>query len=177
MIKSALLVVAGFLALVPPLRAEPTRLSDGPSPRSQAGDSSFFSAAEVVPNQSRQQFASLTLEDGGPFSFSGAFGWMEATSPDFLPVFQPVEPRRARVARAKSTASPGAYSYGEIDEDYVNRVEVHGEVGFLYGRYTGKHGGDFKEGYVIGEVGNDKFHLTVGVYHGESSERVPHWGH
>jgi len=40
---------------------------------------------------------------------------------------------------------------------------VTGEVGFVYGRSTGKFGGDYKEGYIIGEVGNDKLHITVGA--------------
>ena len=40
---------------------------------------------------------------------------------------------------------------------------VTGEVGFVYGRATGKFGGDYKEGYIIGEVGNDKLHISVGA--------------
>ena len=40
---------------------------------------------------------------------------------------------------------------------------VTGEVGFVYGRSTGKFGGDYKEGYIMGEVGNDKLQITVGA--------------
>ena len=174
MIKSALLVVVGFLALGLPLSAEATQIGDGLSPRFLADDIAF-SGAEVVPTSSRHLFASLTLGDGGLFSFPSAFGWMDASTPAFLPAFNPVEPRRARVARAKSFASPESNFYGEMDEG-ANRFDVHGEVGFLYGRYTGRHGGDFTQAYVIGEVGNDKFHLTVGAFHAESSGRVPRRG-
>ncbi len=51
-----------------------------------------------------------------------------------------------------------------------------GEVGFLYGRATGKYGGDFKQGYIIGEVGDDKFHISVGAAYEESNIRFPRSG-
>ncbi len=48
-----------------------------------------------------------------------------------------------------------------------------GEVGFLYGRSSGKYGVTTEQGYIIGEVGDDHFHITVGASHEESSGRLP----
>lgn len=40
---------------------------------------------------------------------------------------------------------------------------VTGEIGFTYGRAMGKYGGDFKESYILGEVGNEHLHIMVGA--------------
>ena len=47
-----------------------------------------------------------------------------------------------------------------------------GEVGILYGRWTGKGGGDLLQSYILGTVGNDKFQITVGTEYDESSGRT-----
>jgi len=51
-----------------------------------------------------------------------------------------------------------------------------GEVSFLYGRSTGKYGGEFKQGYIIGEVGNDKMQISAGALYEDSSFRFPRKG-
>lgn len=48
-----------------------------------------------------------------------------------------------------------------------------GEIGFLYGRSTGKYGGELTQGYIIGEVGDEKFHISVGAAFEDSSFRLP----
>jgi hypothetical protein len=45
----------------------------------------------------------------------------------------------------------------------LNPIYYGGEVGFLYGRWSGKGGGDMWETYVVGTVGNDKFQITAGA--------------
>ena len=116
--------------------------------------------------------AAPALLDGGLFSFSGALTWME-TPPDFLPALNTVRP-----TRVNSPPIPGNDSSKEAVDlrrpgllDYAG-----GEVGFLYGRSTGKFGGEYKQAYIIGEVGDDKFHISAGASYEESSWRVPHWG-
>jgi hypothetical protein len=51
-----------------------------------------------------------------------------------------------------------------------------GEIGFMYGKSTGKYGGDFKQAYIIGETGNDKTHIFVGASYEDSSLRFPRSG-
>ena len=50
---------------------------------------------------------------------------------------------------------------------------AHGEVGFLYGKSSGKFGREVKEGYILSEFGNDKTQITVGASYGQSNGRVP----
>jgi hypothetical protein len=56
---------------------------------------------------------------------------------------------------------------------------AHGEVGFLYG--AGSHGVSVERGYMIGEVGDDKFHITVGASYENvngnlNGNRFSRWG-
>jgi len=54
---------------------------------------------------------------------------------------------------------------------------VTGEVGFLYGEgRPGNFGGEYKEGYIFGEVGNDKIHISAGASYEEWNGRVPRLG-
>ena len=92
---------------------------------------------------------------------------------DFLPTFNPVQPR--------SAASPNVPRRRDSLDDVVelrspDRVYYGGEIGFLYGRSSGKYGIEYERGYIIGEVGNDKFHLTVGTSYERFNGRVPRWG-
>ena len=164
MTKRALSAVAGFLGLCLPLSAQ------------QAGRPDIFSAL----NNSSLRFPSLTLSDGRLFSFSGTvappllFDWMEPTLPDFLPTLSATEPRRATA----SAAPPKDSSKELVDIQRSNLLDyASGEVGFLYGRSTGKFGGEVEQGYFIGDVGNDKFHITVGATYENSSGRFPRFSH
>jgi hypothetical protein len=53
----------------------------------------------------------------------------------------------------------------------VDRVYYGGEIGVLYGQWTGKGGGDLMQSYILGTVGNDKFQISVGAVYEESSGR------
>jgi len=159
MTKRALSAVAGFLGLCLSLSAQQTLLPD------------IFSAL----NHSSPRFPSLTLSDGRLFSFSSAFNWMETTPPDFLPALSTTEPQRAN-----AFATSGKDSSKEVvDARRPNLLDyASGEVGFLYGRSIGgKHGGELEQGYIIGEVGDDKFHVTVGASYENLSGRFPRLGH
>jgi len=161
MAKRALSAVAGFLSLCLPLLAQQT---DRPE---------VFSAM----NNSFLRLPSLMLSDGGSFSFASAFNRMETTTPDFLPTFSMASttgrPRRANVPAATSEDS----STEVVDVRRPNLLDhVSGEVGVLYGRSTGKFGREVEAGYIIGEVGDDKFNITVGAAYEHSSGRFPRFG-
>jgi hypothetical protein len=163
MIKRALSAVAGLLGLCIPLFAQQTYR---PDPLSALNKSISL--------------PSLSLSDGQRFSYSGAvaspfsFSWMESTPPDFLPPLSTTAPPRATAAAAYPKDS-----FKEVVDlrkpdlfDYA-----HGEIGFLYGRSTGKFSGDVEQGYFIGDVGNDKVHITAGASYENSSGRFPRLGH
>jgi hypothetical protein len=127
-------------------------------------------------NNSSFRLPSLTLADGGLFSFSGAvappllFNWMETTTPDFLPALPTAAPERANTA-ASSAATPKDSSK-EVDVRRSSLFDyAHGEVGALYGRSSGKFGREVEQGYFIGEVGDDKFHISVGASYENSTRR------
>jgi len=50
-----------------------------------------------------------------------------------------------------------------------DQVYYSGEVGILYGQWTGKGGGDLMQSYILGTVGNDKIQISVGAEYDESS--------
>jgi hypothetical protein len=53
----------------------------------------------------------------------------------------------------------------------LNPIYYGGEVGVLYGRWSGKGGGDMWQTYVVGTVGNDKFQITAGAAYEEWNGR------
>ena len=95
--------------------------------------------------------------------------------PDFLPGLPAAAPPRPVATSGVTRAKDSSKEVIDVQRtglfDYVG-----GEVGFLYGRSTGKFGGDYKQAYIIGEVGDDKFHISAGASYEESSWRVPRFG-
>jgi hypothetical protein len=113
----------------------------------------------------------LSLADQDRFFFSTSFGAIQATS-DFLPTFSPPAPR--------SVVSPAMLDSKDSFDDVMefkstNRIRVSGEMGFLYGKSSGKYGREDFQSYIFGTVGNEKFSITAGYIHQESSGRVPRW--
>jgi hypothetical protein len=161
MTTRALSAVAGFLSLCLPLFAQ------------QIGRPDIFSAL----NDKSLRLPSLMLADGESFSFPSAFSWIEPTQSDFLPALS-MASMTARSHRASAPAVPAEDSSKEIAT--VRRSNLFdyagGEVGFLYGRSTGKFGREVEAGYILGEVGNDKFQINVGASYENSSGRFPRFG-
>jgi hypothetical protein len=58
---------------------------------------------------------------------------------------------------------------GEMISAPSNRIYYTGEVGFLYGHWSGNGSGDVLQSYVWGEAGNDKFQITAGASYDEWS--------
>ena len=108
-------------------------------------------------NNSSLRFPSLGLSDVQLFSFATAFNRMETSTPDFLPAsaLPTTAPQRA-IAYVTPVTDAKDSSKEVSDVSRRNLLDyVHGEVGFLYGRSTGKFGGSVEQGYVIGDVGDE----------------------
>ena len=73
--------------------------------------------------------------------------------------------RRASVASNYSSANlptDGKDLSGEILNSPLSNVYVTGEIGFMYGQWSGKGSGDYVGSYIWGQAGNDKFQITAG---------------
>jgi hypothetical protein len=163
MTKRALFAVAGFLSLCLSLSAQQVdRPRDG------------FGAL----NQSSVHLPSLLLSNAQHFFFSTGFNWMEPTPPDFLPALNTSGATAPRRTNAASATMPDQDSSKDLVD--VRRSNLFdyatGEVGFLYGRSSGKYGVTSEQGYIMGEVGNDKFHISAGASYENLSGRLPRLG-
>lgn len=173
MLKRALIVGAGFVALCLSLQAEPWPVSGGAAARSFNSESALeFMGAELSLGRSWPDLPLLALDHGGMFSYPGAFGWMEA-QPQFLPNFQPVSPRRVKAAGGTPPLTAKQDSLAYFGDEKPDLFYTGGEVGFVYGRYTGKGGGSIQHGYFVTEIGNEKFRLRVGASYTEDEGRYP----
>jgi hypothetical protein len=151
MTKRALFAVAGFLGLCLSVSAQQTK-----SPEQLQFDGSTL--------------PSVTLEDRDVFTFSTAFGWTPRRA-DYLPSFSPMDPRGIYYPTMLSRRDP----LDHVVMRPSDRVYFGGEVGVLYGRSDGKYGREDFQTYIIGTVGNEKFSITAGYLHHESSGRGPRW--
>jgi hypothetical protein len=159
MAKRALSAVAGFLALCVSLSAQPT----------QSPEQFLFDGSTL--NRPFLGLAPLSLADQERVSFMSAFTWQ--TPLDFLPPFSPPEPQSAEV----STTSERRNSVDRsLEMRAPDRVYFSGQMGFLYGTSSGKYGREDFQSYIFGTVGTDKFSITAGILHQESSGHVPRWG-
>jgi hypothetical protein len=114
--------------------------------------------------------AGLMLTEASFFSLPGAFNSLEAPPSNFPPVGA-VEESAKQMPRAASSSSAS----GKMVETRPKLFDhFGGEIGMLYGTsLDGKHGGDIKEGYILGQMGNANTEITVGVSYQESSGRFP----
>ncbi len=112
----------------------------------------------------------LTLLDGRRFPISGALGRMGMVPSDIFPVafLSAVE-----VQKVGPSPMYGADSPGGVINMHLNRYYSGGEVGFFYGKSSGKFGITDKQAYILGGVGNDKLQITAGAAYQESSGNVP----
>jgi hypothetical protein len=110
------------------------------------------------------------------YSFASQWVQMGFTSSDLFPAAllsaaQPPaqRPRAGRVhgLDGKDIGADEKDSPDEMLSSSLNPIYYGGEVGFLYGRWSGKGGGDMWETYVVGTVGNDKFQITAGASYDE----------
>jgi hypothetical protein len=151
MIRGALFALLGIIAFGQPLSARP--------PEQLLLDGDAFDRDQPW----------VSLENRDRFFFSSAFGSMRAT-PEFLPDFDPSEP--LNLAYLPSDDSKDSLDR-IISLEAQSKIRFGGEVGFLYGKSTGKYGREDFAGYILGTVGNDKFSINVGYMRQESTFNVP----
>ena len=130
--------------------------------------------------------ASLTLTDESVFSFSEPvaeplfFTWIETTEPDAEVPEVVVNPGRDSAFASGSSAAIGeGPSKNVLRDDSAKEIidqqrkpffdHFGGEVDYLYGKSGGKYGVEIQRGAVIGELGNDMIHITVGAAYEERS--------
>ena len=78
----------------------------------------------------------------------------------------PAPVRKAGVTpgyRSANLASDGKDLSAEMLNSPLNQVYCTGEVGFMYGQWSGKGSGDYVGSYIWGQAGNDKFQITAGA--------------
>ena len=195
MVKRALCVALGLLgALLPAVAQQPHHsIKREPSRSAGASASAPLSLNLYSSKAAGATESSLLLHngsvplwlDGTPLSNgiidrSYGFGssWVQLgfTSADFLPAAflsgsQSPEQRpsagRAHGTEGKDLGADAKDSPDEMLSSSANPIYSGGEVGFLYGRWSGKGGGDMWETYVVGTVGNDKFQITAGASYDE----------
>jgi hypothetical protein len=73
------------------------------------------------------------------------------------------KPSTVSNSRSENFGADGKGLPGEMMASPLSNVYYTGEVGFLYGQWSGKGSGDYVGSYVWGQAGNDKFQITAGA--------------
>jgi hypothetical protein len=74
-----------------------------------------------------------------------------------------MKPGAASNSRLQMVAIDAKNLTGEMISSPLNQVYYTGEVGFVYGQWSGRGNGDYWQNYVWGQAGNDKFQITAGA--------------
>jgi hypothetical protein len=84
------------------------------------------------------------------------------------------KPSTVSNSRPENLASDGKDLSSEMTSSPSNHMYYTGEVGFMYGQWSGKGSGDYVGSYVWGQAGNDKLQITAGAsfdnWNGSSSK-------
>lgn len=187
MVKRALCVAMGLFGALSPIAAQQAHHSIR---RERLQSNSVLNAPLSLslyrPKISSATDSSLLLHNGSVplwldgidpgYGFTTQWVQMGFMSPDILPASAlSAAPPSAQISRpggvhrseGRDLGPDGKDIGDEMMESPLSRVYYGGEVGFLYGRWSGKGGGDMWETYVVGTVGNDKFQITAGASYDE----------
>jgi hypothetical protein len=182
MIKRALVIALGVLGFCFPLIAQQaSRLGrtkdETGTPRQLRRPSALDTPARLT--LSRPEFFSamhgsslgdayLTLAffNGPRLPASSELGWTGIAP---LDPFQDDLPSAAELQQANAAPVDGKDLPAELVSPPLSPFYYTGEVGVLYGRSSGKFEREIMQTYFLGEVGNDKFHISVGAAYEESS--------
>ena len=74
-----------------------------------------------------------------------------------------MKPSAASNSRSQMVPTGAKDLTGEMISSPLNQVYYTGEVGFVYGQWSGRGNGDYWQNYVWGQVGNDKFQINAGA--------------
>lgn len=169
MTKWALIAVTGFLGCSYSLLAQEV----DSLALNQAGQAAINNRAALFGPLNGSYYDSspaVTLADARPISLLNGYNWMEPMTLGFLPAMGAEMPARARTSSTSSRDSNDKTV--QVQPKLIDYV--HGEVGVLYGTSAGsKFSRELEQGYILGEIGNDKFRLNVGAFYEHSTARFP----
>lgn len=124
-------------------------------------------------NSSQPQFSALSFANAQPFSFPSTLSWIDAAPAEFLPPLPPTATQRTIASAGRLPDS----SKEVVDLANRNLLDyAHGEISVLYGHSIGKFDRDVEAGYILGQIGDDKFQINVGASYERWSGRVPRFG-
>jgi hypothetical protein len=181
MIKRALVIAVGFLGFCLPLMAQQTKRvertkNETRTPR-QLRPSALdtparltLSRPEVFSATNGSVLMMLTLFERQRLPASSELGWMGMPPLDY---FQDDLPSAAELEQANAAPVDGKDSPSEMISPALSPIYYSGEVGVFYGRSSGKFEREIMQTYFLGEVGNEKFHITVGAAYEESNGCLP----
>lgn len=176
MIRRALAVAVGLFAICFPVAAQQAN-------RPEATDPAFVLGL-YQPKSSSAKDSFLLLKrgpvrawsDGGTLARENAFGEIGMASLALFPVaslpppnaFGPVPTKKGSApsdSRSQNFEADGknVISPDEIMVPPPDRIYYGGEIGFMYGRWSGKGSGDMMQSYILGQAGNDHFQITAGA--------------
>jgi hypothetical protein len=185
MFKGALFLALGFLAVCFPIVAQQAKHSGATQHRAATPAVTTFEHGSILslyrPNFVSASNASLLFHTGPVRAWSdgaqlasetalaqigmaplGLFPMTYLAPSDVRPV--PTTKRSAAPNyRSENLATDGKDLPGETISSPLNQVYYTGEVGFVYGQWSGRGNGDYWQSYVWGQVGNDKFQINAGA--------------
>jgi hypothetical protein len=193
MFKGALFLALGFFAVSYPVVAQQTKHSGAAQRRVAASAVTPLDAVSNVslyrPRVVNQPDSILfhngpvrAWSDGAQFVSESAFVQIGMAPLGLFPVAYfapgdfastPVRKPSAPNYRSANPATDGKDLSGDMISSPLNQIYYTGEVGFVYGRWSGKGNGDYWQNYVWGQVGNDKFQITAGASFENSSGTSP----
>ncbi len=185
MFKGALFLALGFLAVCFPVVAQQAKHSGATQHRAATAATSTFERGSTLsfyrPNVVSASNASLLFHngpvrawsDGAQLANETALAQIGMAPLGLFPVTYlapsdvgPTPTRKASAAsnsRSQMLATDGKDLPGEMISSPLNQVYYTGEVGFVYGQWSGKGSGDYWQNYVWGQAGNDHFQITAGA--------------
>jgi hypothetical protein len=188
MIKCALVIALGFLGFCFPLAAQQTKRvertkDETKTPRQLRRPNALDAPARLTLSRPEvfsamhgssftDAYLTLALFNGSGLPASSELGWTGMPPVD---PFQDDLPSAAELQQAYSASVDGKDLPAEIVSPPFSPFYYSGEVGVFYGRSSGKFEREIMETYFLGQIGNDKFQITVGGAYGESNVNAPRY--
>jgi hypothetical protein len=194
MVQRVFCVALGlFGALLPAVAQQPHRSISREQSRSKSVSNAPLSLSLYRPKNSAAADSSLLLRNGSvPLwldeaqvgnggidpRYSFVSQWVQMGFSDLFPaaLLSAAPPSAQRPSAGpvhgsdrKDLGADGKDSPAEMQNSSLDPVYYGGEVGVLYGRWSGKGGGDMWQTYIMGTVGNDKVQITAGASYDEWS--------
>jgi hypothetical protein len=184
MIKRAFVIAFGFLGFCFPLMAQQTkrveRTKDETGTPRQLRPSALDTPARLILSRPEvfsamhdssftDAYVTLALFNGPRLPASSEVGWTGMPPLDF----EDDLPSVARGQKAEVARMDGKDSPAEMVSSPLSPIYYGGELGIFYGRWNGKYSGDTLQTYIRGDIGNEKFHISVGAAYGESNVDLP----